>query len=112
MAQAILRAEELPQLPVDAALEFYARFVPSLRLALADSDEAAVIFEPEDHAHRAWRRAAVQELAREAAPKRVNAIEGDDDTAIAETLAFLAGAPGVTGQLLVLDGANMENPAQ
>jgi hypothetical protein len=52
--------------------------------------------------------AAVQELAREAAPKRVNGIAGDDPRAIAETLVYLAAAPGITGQLLAVDGKSGE----
>jgi hypothetical protein len=62
-----------------------------------------LIFPPASHDHRAWRLAAVQDLAREAAPRRVNAIVGADEAAIAETLAWLEQAPGVTGQLLAVD---------
>jgi len=51
---------------------------------------------------RGWRLAAVQDLAREAAPRRVNAIAGDDDEAIAATAEWLAQAPGITGQLFAV----------
>ena len=44
----------------------------------------------------------MQDLARAAAPARVNAIAGNDEAAIAEALAYLEGAPGVTGQLLAV----------
>jgi hypothetical protein len=47
----------------------------------------------------------VQDLARAAAPARVNGIVGEDEAAIAETLAFLETAPGVTGQLLAVEPA-------
>ncbi len=50
----------------------------------------------------------MQDLAREAAPKRVNGIAGDDNEAIAAALAWLASAPGVTGQLLAVDGKSAE----
>lgn len=46
----------------------------------------------------------VQELAREAAPYRVNAVAGEGEQAIADTMAWLVQAPGVTGQLLAVDG--------
>ena len=42
----------------------------------------------------------VQDLARDAAPARVNGVVGSDEDAIAATLAWLEQAPGVTGQLL------------
>jgi hypothetical protein len=44
----------------------------------------------------------VQDLARAATPARVNGIVGEDDAAIAEVLAYLEDASGVTGQLLAV----------
>ncbi len=71
--------------------------------ALSPCREALVIvFPPASHEHRAWRLAAVQELAREMAPRRVNGVVGADRQAIARTLAYLERAPGVTGQLLAV----------
>jgi hypothetical protein len=67
--------------------------------------DVVLIFPPADHTHRAWRLAAVQGLAREYAPLRVNALASDDEAAIASALACLNGAPGLTGQYLALDGA-------
>ncbi|WP_305096664.1 Rossmann fold domain-containing protein [Croceibacterium aestuarii] len=61
-----------------------------------------IVFPPASHEHRAWRLAAVQELAREMAPRRVNGIVGADRQDIARTLAYLERAPGVTGQLLAV----------
>ena len=61
---------------------------------------------PEEHlgrGHRGWRLAAVQGLAREHAPLRVNALASDDELAIAAAHAYLASADGVTGQYLPLD---------
>lgn len=104
MAQAVLRVEGLPEAPLDAAAAFHAQWLPQARAALQDVDTLALILGAAGHEHGAWRLAAVQELAREAAPKRVNAIAGDDEAAIAETLAYLASAPGVTGQLLAVHG--------
>ncbi|OYW44176.1 MAG: hypothetical protein B7Z08_10665 [Sphingomonadales bacterium 32-68-7] len=71
-------------------------------------EEIALIFDPAGHEHRAWRIAAVQELAREAAPARVNGVVGDDQERIDDTLAYLAAARGVTGQLLTVDGKSAE----
>ena len=73
--------------------------MPQIR---ATGDDCAVLFDHADHSHHAWRLAAVQQLARDAAPARVNAVVGNDDAAIAELLAYLAAAPGVTGQLLAV----------
>ena len=42
-------------------------------------------------------------IAREVAPRRINAVAGADETAIAAAIDWLAQAPGVTGQLLHLD---------
>ncbi len=62
-----------------------------------------LIFSPADHSHRAWRLAAIQALAREYAPARVNALASDSEKAIAAALDYLQAAGGVTGQLLELD---------
>lgn len=99
MAQALVAANGLPESPLDAALHFYQRHVPQI---LAAGDDCAVLFDPADHSHHAWRLAAVQQLARDVAPARVNAVVGGDDAAIADVLAYLAKAPGVTGQLLAV----------
>jgi hypothetical protein len=89
-----------------AAAEFHARVQP-LVLAAIDGGAALVTlaFAPADHAHQAWRLAAVQTLAAARTPARINAVAGDDAAAIAAAQTFIAGAPGLTGQYLVLDGA-------
>jgi hypothetical protein len=66
-------------------------------------EDLVLIFAPAPYDHRGWRLAAVQDLAREAAPRRVNAIAGADEAAIADTLGWLGQAPGVTGQLFAVD---------
>ena len=68
-------------------------------------EDLALIFPPADHTHRGWRLAAVQALARESAPLRVNAIAGGSDPAIVAARAYLEQAQGVTGQYLPLDDA-------
>ncbi len=104
MGQAVLRVEGLPEAPLDAAAAFHARYLAEARAALGHADAIVLVFAPAGHEHRGWRLAAVQELAREAAPKRVNAVAGDDPDAIARTAAWLAETPGITGQILPVDG--------
>lgn len=96
----------LPQLPLDAAAEFHANHLPAIRRDLDRTvgPDLFVVFRRASHEHRAWRLAAIQELAREFAPRRANAAAGDDEAAIAATLTYLAAAPGITGQYLQVDG--------
>jgi hypothetical protein len=108
MALQLLHAGELPAEPLDAAAHFHARLLPSARDLLARGGDLAVVFNAADHTHAAWRLAAIQELAREAAPLRVNAIVGDEETAVRETAAYLDSAPGVTGQILTVDAISGE----
>ena len=70
---------------------------------LPSGEDIALVFQPAPYHHRGWRLAAVQDLAREAAPRRVNGIVGADEQAIAATLAWLEQAPGVTGHLLSVE---------
>ena len=108
MGQAVLNVAGLPAAPLDAAATFLAEHLPQARAALAEADALAVLFEPAGPEHRGWRLAAVQALAREASPKRVNAIATMDADASAATLAYLESAPGITGQLLAVDGKSGE----
>lgn len=102
---ASMRVEGLPDDALAAAAEFHARVLPAIRDALEGApDQLTLVFAPAGHEHRGWRLAAVQELARQYAPARINALASDDETAIAAALAYLAEAKGVTGQLLALDG--------
>lgn len=101
---ALLRVGALADLPLDAAAQFHARVVQQAR-DLREAGCLTLLFAPADHTHRAWRTAAVQGLARELAPVRVNAIASDDEVAIAAASAYLDRAEGVTGQYLPLDSA-------
>jgi hypothetical protein len=106
---ASFRVGPLPEGTLEAAAEFYARVLPEIRAELdlenppRDGEDLVLVFAPAPQDHRGWRLAAVQDLAREAAPRRVNAIAGANEAAIAESLAWLEQAPGVTGQLLAVD---------
>lgn len=93
----------LPDDPLAAAAAFHTDW---LELAVARANQDLVlIFPAADHTHRAWRLAVVQGLARQAAPVRVNAVSGGGASAIDSALAYLAAAPGLTGQYLPLDDA-------
>lgn len=98
-----VEARGLPADPLDAAAAFHATVVPQVRAAGAD-EALTVAFDPADYRHTGWRLAAIQSLAREAAPARVNAVASIDTAALAAALGYLARAPGVTGQYLPLDG--------
>lgn len=106
MPNAVLTIEGLPDNPLDAAAYFYAEVLPDIRrdFALMPTFDLTIVFDPAGHEHRAWRLALVQELARDHAPARVNAIASDDEAATKAAVAWLQAAPGVTGQLLPLDG--------
>ncbi len=93
----------LPDGALDAAGAFMAFHLEAARARLAapDCTALAIILPPAAHDHRDWRLALARDLAREAAPRRVNVVAGLPGEARAATLRFLADARGVTGQYLV-----------
>lgn len=98
----------LPDRPSDAAAAFHGAWLPQAASMLdpsRDGENLTIVFPGGDHTHTAWRLAAVQSLARESAPARINAVASSDPAAIDAALAYLAGADGVTGQYLPLDSA-------
>jgi hypothetical protein len=101
---ALYEVTGLPEGPLDAASQFHAQILPQVRRALVDCDCLTLRFEPAGHAHEAWRLAAVQELARECSPGRVNGIVGSDPQKSREVADWLADQPGITGQILTIDG--------
>lgn len=101
---ALLRVGALPDAALAAAGRFHADVLPRALKALDGGEDLVLVFGPADHTHRDWRLGAVRGLAREHAPLRVNAVAGDDEAAIAAAVAYLDHAPGVTGQLLPVDG--------
>ncbi len=105
---AVLEVQPLPDLPSAAAAVFHLEYLPRAAALLDTSpkgENMVLIFLPADHTHRGWRLAAVQGLARESAPRRVNAIASDNAAAIGAALTYLNAAGGVTGQYLQLDDA-------
>jgi hypothetical protein len=100
----LLRIDALAAEPLAAAAQFHAEVLPRIAAEIQGGANLALVFPPADYTHRAWRTAAVQALARQYAPLRVNALASDEEAAIAASLAYLARAEGVTGQYLPLDG--------
>ncbi|KLI64033.1 hypothetical protein AAV99_06660 [Aurantiacibacter marinus] len=98
----MVRAADLPGSPLDAAAQFHKELLPLIRSAIAETGDAIIAFDHAGHSHDSWRLAVTQELAREAAPVRVNAVIGDLGEAMDSTIAFIASAPGVTGQVFTL----------
>lgn len=97
---------DLPESPLDAAAQFYGESAQDIRNefeAFRDFANYTIVFDPAGHEHRSWRLAAIQELAREFAPGRINAVVGRSDAAVEAALSYLEHAEGVTGQLLDLD---------
>ena len=122
MVEFDFRAVDWPESSVDAASHFYGALLPQIRELLAGegmwadmaeelegNEGIAVIFPPADHTHAAWRLAAIQELARAAAPLRVNGVACNENADMGEVIEYLASAPGVTGQMLVMDAIAGDN---
>lgn len=100
----LLRVGALPDEALAAAAQFHAQVLPRVLDAAAHGDDLVLVFDPADHTHRDWRNGVVRGLARQFAPVRVNAIAGDDQAAIVAAGEYLGRAPGLTGQLLPVDG--------
>ncbi len=98
-----LEVGPLPGAALDAAAAFMAVHLDPARALLRQPDctAVAIILPPAPHDHRDWRLALARDLAREAAPARVNVVAGLPGDARAAVLRFLADAHGVTGQYLV-----------
>ena len=108
MGQIALQISCLPEDPLEAAARFYAEEVPLVPKLLEQEvavtgdavDALTIVFPVSGRLHEGWQLAAVQSLAREFAPVRVNGLTGGDADAVLATTEWLADAPGVTGQLL------------
>lgn len=103
--QRALEVGLLPTPALEAATAFMALYLDGARALLADPATSAlvILLPPAARDHKDWRLALARDLAREAAPKRVNIIAAHPGEARTATLRYLAEAPGVTGQYLVCD---------
>lgn len=100
----LLDVMDLPLSPSAAASVFHTEWLPRAKAMLDEGAQCLTLaFPAADHTHTAWRLAAVQSLAREHAPARINAIAGGSEAAIAAAQAYLEAAEGFTGQYLPLD---------
>jgi hypothetical protein len=91
----------LPPDPLDGAARFFADHLGDAKAA-ARAGDVIFIFAPSDLRGREWRQGAVRDLARHAAPHRVNAVEGDAGAALEQAIDWLEGASAITGHYLVL----------
>ena len=100
MGQAVYRVGALPEAAIDASAAFYAQHLPAISLRAGEGPESLVVIFPEaTYDHRTWRRAAIADLARAYAPVRIVGLAQGDSSNEARILAYLAAAPGVTGQM-------------
>lgn len=102
----MLTVETLPPGAIEASAAFTTDHLAAARdlAGTANGGAVAIVlpFAPSDHDD--WRRTLARDLARAHAPVRVNVVGGGPGEARESTLAFLASAPGVTGQYCPLDG--------
>lgn len=103
--------DDLPAEPLAAASVFYQHWLPHAERVISEGDDVMLVFAPADHTHRAWRCAAIQELARQSVPRRANAVAGEG-AGIDAFAEYLTRAPGVTGQYFEEDDRGAGNPAQ
>lgn len=89
----------LPGDPLAAAGVFHQHWLAHVEQTLRTGDDVLLALPAADHTHREWRLAIVAGLARKHTPRRINMVAGEGD-ALDATAAYLAGAPGITGQYL------------
>ena len=94
-----IEVDGLPQDPLAAAGLFHQNWLDPIERALQGGQDVMVTLEPADHTHGEWRKAAAAMLARKHTPQRVNLIAGEGE-ALDAIEAYLAKAPGITGQYL------------
>ena len=90
---------DLPAEAGAAAALFYERDLPAI--AAHGEGHLTLVFSPAPYDHRGWRKAAIADLARAHAPRRINGVAGAG-AAVDEALTYLAGADAITGQYLPL----------
>ena len=90
----------LPDDPLAASSQFLRDWLDPVARAAEAGEDVLVTLDPADHTHGEWRRAAAAMLARRHTPRRVNIVAGEDGDALEAVTAYLANAPGVTGQYL------------
>ena len=94
-----VEVEGLPDDPLAAAGLFHQNWLDPIERALDGGQDVIVTLASADHTHGEWRKAAAAMLARKHTPRRINLVAGDGEV-LAAIEAYLAAAPGVTGQYL------------
>jgi hypothetical protein len=94
-----ISVDGLPDDPLAAAGVFHQHWLAHVEGRLTAGEDVLLLLPPTDHGHREWRLAIVAGLARKHAPRRINMVAGQGE-AVDATEAYLAGAPGITGQYL------------
>lgn len=97
-----IAAPTLPEAPLAAAGYLHAHVLPAIEAAFVAGFDVMVTLPPADHSHREWRRALAAGLARAHTPQRANVVAGEG-AALDAFEAYLALAPGITGQYLEAD---------
>lgn len=100
--QAVFDISTAAQTPLEWGAEFYREQYPhvSQLLTKVDVTALAIVLPQEEPEHTDSRRALARDLAREFTPKRVNIVAGEAGEALDTLIAYLEGAPGVTGHYL------------
>ena len=102
MSHRVIEVDGLPDEPLEAAGAFHSDWSAKVREALSKSACVTLVLSPGDESHRDWRVASVRDLARIAAPGRVNIVTRGSEESLRTALDYLANAPGITGQYLPL----------
>jgi len=102
--QVVLTVASLPQEPLAASAVLHARHLAEAEAMLEGEGVTAlaICLPAAGTDHDDWRRTLARDLARAWTPKRVNLVGGPGGEARAAALAYLADAPGITGQYIPL----------
>lgn len=100
--QAVLTIRDLPTDGLSASRTFYDGHIhEAVELLDQGTNEAlAIVLPVAGSDHNDWRRTLARDLARAYTPKRVNVVGGVAGAERDAIVAYLEGAPGVTGQYL------------
>jgi hypothetical protein len=94
-----ITVDGLPDEPLAAAGVFHQHWLAHVEQILRTGEDVLLALPAADHIHREWRQAIAAGLARKHTPRRINIVAGEG-AALDATAAYLAGAPGITGQYL------------
>ncbi|OBX18514.1 hypothetical protein A9995_11120 [Erythrobacter sp. QSSC1-22B] len=104
-----IAVDDLPPEPLAAAGLFHQHWLPHVEGALESGEDVMVTLAAADHSHREWRLAIAAGLARAHTPQRINLVAGEG-AALDGFEAWLANAPGITGQYFESDGTGAGDP--